>query len=109
MSNQLAYQLTRCLLLSAKEPKGPLAATLHLACEVGELAEAVLVETGNITHKTLKEPSTGEIADVINSALCVLAKLMPHKTIDEQLAALTHYLTITHAKWEQILTSKEVS
>ena len=41
--------------------------------EFGELAEAVLVSTGRIKHKTLDEKSTGEIADNINQIIDVVS------------------------------------
>ena len=41
--------------------------------EFGELAEAVLVSTGRIKHKTLEEKSTGEIADNINQLIDVVS------------------------------------
>lgn len=41
--------------------------------EFGELAEAVLVSTGRIKHKTLDEKSTGEIADNINQLIDVVS------------------------------------
>jgi NTP pyrophosphatase (non-canonical NTP hydrolase) len=41
--------------------------------EAGELAEAILVVTGRLKHKTLSESHTGEIADNVNQLLDTLS------------------------------------
>lgn len=74
--------------------------------EYGEFAQAVLVETGGITHKTLKEPSFGEAADVILCMMSSLAKLYDTMSPEEVSAELAKWLYMKQAKYDVLLQGK---
>jgi len=75
--------------------------------ELGEFGTAVLVETGAITHKSLKEPAFGEAADVLLCMTAALAKLYPNmspRAVSDELARWVH---IKQAKYDVLLESKQ--
>jgi len=90
------------------ERMNPTELALKAGEEQGEFATAVLVETGAITHKTLKEPSFGEAADVLLCHMSALAKLYPRMTDEEIAAELTRWIHIKQAKYDQLLESKRL-
>lgn len=74
--------------------------------EVGELAEAVLVVSGKMKHKTLdmEDPVFEESADTILVVLDLLGKMYGKTMTDEEiLARLQKYIAVKTQKWERIL------
>lgn len=88
--------------LTQSEQK-PLCAMLgKLMEEVGETAECVLIHEGFITHKQMKEPLVGEIADTIQVALSILVRSTPELTTDERYDLLLSHLERKNNKWEAV-------
>lgn len=80
--------------------------TIKLMEEVGELAEAVLVETGKMSHKTLDmdDPVFEEGADAILVVIDLLSKMYgATMTNDEIMSKLAFYLNKKQQKWEGII------
>lgn len=71
--------------------------------ESGEFSCAVLVETGAIRHKSLKEPAFGEAADTILCMVSSLAKLYPDMTPEEVAQELAKWLHIKQLKYDFVL------
>lgn len=104
----LEEQLTRVVRQARQyERMNPTELALKAGEEQGEFATAVLVETGAITHKSLKEPSFGEAADVLLCHMAALAKLYPRMTDEEVAAELTRWIHIKQAKYDLLLESKQ--
>jgi hypothetical protein len=76
--------------------------------ELGEFGTAVLVETGAITHKSLKEPAFGEAADVLLCMTAALAKMYPNMPPRAIADELTRWVHIKQAKYDALLESKQV-
>lgn len=76
--------------------------------ELGEFGTAVLVETGAITHKSLKEPAFGEAADVLLCMTAALAKLYPDMSPRAIADELTRWVHIKQVKYDALLESKQV-
>lgn len=88
--------------LTQKEQK-PLCAMLgKLMEEVGETAECVLIHEGFITHKEMKEPLVGEIADTIQVALSILVRSTPELTTNERYELLLSHLDRKNQKWDKV-------
>lgn len=83
------------------EPMSSNILTNKLMEEVGELAEAVLLETGHLQHKKKEWSCTEEAADVIIVVLAVLAKVYPNSSEEEILADLMHQLDVKYEKYER--------
>lgn len=62
--------------------------------ELGELAETVLITCGRLTHKTLPEHPSGEIADNINQLIDVLSFNEEKYPLDIHLQSLEAYKLI---------------
>jgi NTP pyrophosphatase (non-canonical NTP hydrolase) len=92
-----------CLKLREFEPAEAGVLTLKLGEEFGEFCEAVLKETGHLRHKTLKEGSFGEAADIINVILGVLQKLHPQMNNEQVLAELAAHVDLKRQKYQAIL------
>lgn len=93
--------------LTDNREKKPLCGIMnHLTQEVGELAEAVEVAEGFST-KVLKEPLVGEVADVIQCALSVLAKATKGMSNDERMDLLSEHLSLKTNKWENQIVQAE--
>lgn len=75
---------------------------LKLMEETGELAEAVNHAEGYLPHKTMKEEPMGEIADVVQNAIAIAAKLYPELSAEELMVRLVIVLSEKNSKWEQI-------
>lgn len=76
---------------------------LKLSEEVGEFAEATLVENGYLKHKTLKEDSFAEAADIINVLLGVLVKLHPYMKTEDIIDKLAYEMQRKLKKYAKIL------
>jgi len=88
--------------LTQSEQK-PLCAMLgKLMEEVGETAECVLIHEGFITHKEMKEPLVGEIADTIQVALSILVRSTPGLTTNERFELLLSHLERKNNKWAHV-------
>jgi NTP pyrophosphatase (non-canonical NTP hydrolase) len=81
------------------EPKTLLAMLSQLMQEVGELAEAVSVQEGYST-KTLQEPLAGEVADVVQCAISILARCTPDLTDEARSALLANEIFKKTKKWQ---------
>jgi NTP pyrophosphatase (non-canonical NTP hydrolase) len=80
---------------------------MKLMEEVGELAEAVLVESGKMKHKKLdmEHPVFEESADVMLVVLDLLVKMYGDDMTNEQIVArLSEYLTKKNKKWSGVLS-----
>lgn len=81
----------------------PLGAKLgKLMEEVGELAECVNIHQGFITHKVMKEPLEGEVADVVQCALAILVDANPELTKKECLDLFLEQFERKNHKWETV-------
>lgn len=94
--------------LTPLEPKTVFGVMNHLMQEVGELAEAVAVHEG-VSNKTLSEPLSGEVADVVNCALAVLIRLSPSKSKSELLAEFLQQFELKTAKWASTVLPEVVA
>lgn len=103
MTNELTAVLGDIIGLSRKSQMSLTARALKGGEEQGELATAVLITTGEITHKKLDEAVSGEVADVIICALDVLAETNLELTPDEIIALLTSELQRKSSKWASVL------
>lgn len=74
---------------------------LKLTEEVGELAEVALIESGWTLHKTTKEDSYAEAADVILCVFDLLSLLHRDETEEQVLAAVASALERKYNKWEK--------
>lgn len=104
LDKQLAYVVTETRKF---EPMSPSELGLKGAEEYGEFGTAVLVETGRLAHKELKEPSFGEAADVILCMVSALAKLHPHMTPAEISDELARWLYLKQLKYDVLLQQHE--
>lgn len=77
--------------------------------ESGEFSCAVLVETGAIRHKSLKEPTFGEAADTILCQVSALAKLYPDMSPAEIAEELAKWLHIKQLKYDILLQGHEAA
>lgn len=103
MSKTIEEAMMGCLELREFEPAEAGVLALKLGEEFGEFCETVLKETGHLRHKTLKEDSFGEAADIINVMLGVLQKLHPNLNNEELLSVLAYYVDLKRQKYEAIL------
>ena len=104
--SKLNEQIIRIFDLTKNDPKPIYGVLAHLTSEVGELAEAVEHYCGHLPNKTMSEPIVGEVADVIQCALSVLAKAMPGYTNANRLQMLELWMTLKTNKWEKQLSPK---
>lgn len=93
--------------LCKTEHKPLLAMLGKLMEETGEAAECVLIHEGQITHKTMKEPLVGEIADVIQVAISILVKSTPDLSMEERQHLLLSHLERKNSKWESVQHGEE--
>lgn len=93
--------------LCKTEHKPLLAMLGKLMEETGEAAECVLIHEGQITHKTMKEPLVGEIADVIQVAISILVKSTPDLSMEERQHLLLSHLERKNLKWESVQQGEE--
>jgi hypothetical protein len=91
------------------EPMSATELALKGSEESGEFASAVLVETGAIRHKSLKEPSFGEAADTILCMVSALAKLYPDMSPEEVSDELAKWLHIKQLKYDILLQGNEAA
>lgn len=95
----LVQQITRVFTLTKTDPKPLYGIMNHLTSEVGELAESVEVHEGH-SKKVLKEPLVGEVVDVIQCALSVLARTTEGMSDNDRLYLLTKHFSMKNDKWE---------
>lgn len=108
MSDPFTSDITdRMIELGQREPKSLFALFTCLVAETGELAEAVNASLGFLPHKQMKEPLEGEVADVINSAIAVLAKAYPLESGAQIKARLLEQLHRKATKWAQVIELAE--
>lgn len=87
----------------AKSDIKPLGAKLgKLFEEGGELAECVNIHQGYITHKEMKEPLVGEVADVVQCALAILVDAHPEVPPGELMELFLSHFERKNAKWEGV-------
>ena len=79
---------------------------LKLMEEVGEFAECINFQLGNLPHKQMKEPAIGEAADVIQNVLAILAKLYPDMSIDDLIRELSKQLELKTDKWQSVMFTR---
>lgn len=81
----------------------PLGAKLgKLFEEGGELAECVNIHQGYITHKQMKEPLVGEVADVVQCALAILVDAHPDMAPGELMEMFLSHFERKNAKWAAV-------
>lgn len=95
--------------LTLTEQKPLTAMLAKLMEEVGELAVAVNVNEGHITHKTLDEPLAGEVADVCQVAISILCRHLSHLTPEQRWSKFESYISNKTDKWDRIQTHENVS
>jgi 5-methylcytosine-specific restriction endonuclease McrBC GTP-binding regulatory subunit McrB len=74
--------------------------------ELGEVATAGLVDEGFMTHKKLKEPFEGEIADTFICIFDALCKRHQEKSFSEILELLAYQIDLKKDKWRQIVDDR---
>lgn len=77
--------------------------TTKLGEEFGELCEAVLVHTGKLPHKKVKEPPEGEIVDVSMIGIDILFRLYPDATPEKLYEVYLEWMNTKLDKWEKQL------
>lgn len=95
--------------LTLTEQKPLTAMLAKLMEEVGELAVAVNINEGHITHKTLDEPLEGEVADVCQVAISILCRHLSHLTPEQRWSKFESYISNKTDKWDRIQTHENVS
>lgn len=98
-ADRLGLAIKNVVRLTPRDVKSLYGMTTHLMQEVGELAECVEVHEGH-RDKALKEPIEGEVADVVQCAIAILARVYPGLTGDALLGVLAKSLNLKNAKWE---------
>lgn len=88
--------------LTLTEQKPLTAMLAKLMEEVGELAVAVNINEGHITHKTLDEPLEGEVADVCQVAISILCRHLSHLTPEQRWSKFESYISNKTDKWGRI-------
>lgn len=106
MSITIEQAMRDCLALGKLENATAHALVIKLGEEFGEFCEAALKETGYLQHKTLKEDSFGEAADIINTLLAALQKLWPHMSDEVLLMYLADHVDAKRRKYEAILKGR---
>lgn len=71
--------------------------------EFGEMCEAFNHHEGYLKHKTMKEPLSGEVADIIITAMDVLRDVYKEYSDEELLQLIEDELDRKMEKWEVIL------
>ena len=103
----LGDSLIESLKLSRElETAEPWALGLKLQEECGEFSEALLKELGYLKHKEMKEPLIGEVADIINVLLSILAQLYPEKKMEDIVRELRDYMVLKTIKYREVLEHK---
>lgn len=74
--------------------------------ELGEVATAGLVDEGFMTHKKLKEPFEGEVADTFICIFDSLCKRHPDKTFEEVVTLLAAQIDLKKDKWRNIVVDR---
>jgi hypothetical protein len=77
--------------------------------ELGEVATAGLVDEGFMTHKKLKEPFEGEIADTFICIFDALCKRHEDKSFDQILTILADQIDLKKDKWRRIVDERRAS
>ena len=72
--------------------------------ELGELSTAVLITVGDIKHKKLPEPLSGEVADLAICDIDILAKAHEELNPEQVIKLLVSELVRKTAKWKKVLT-----
>lgn len=80
---------------------------MKLVEECGEFAEALLVTQGYLTHKVLKEPLMGELADVIICALDTAREAYKHLSDQQFMDELQKQLDLKSKKWEDVIIAPQ--
>jgi len=88
--------------LSQTERKPLVAMAAKLFEEGGELAECVNIQEGFITHKAMKEPLVGEVADVVQVALSILVKATPCLTPQQRMDLFLEHFERKNSKWAAV-------
>lgn len=101
---QLAYTVAQSRQF---ETMSPAELALKGTEEYGEFASGILIETGAIRHKNLKEPSFGEAADVLLCMIAALAKTNPNLSDEAIAAELARWVRIKQAKYDLLLETKQ--
>jgi hypothetical protein len=99
MSKLLDTELARVIVLGRLDPKPVVNLALKLTEEVGELAEHVNHRDGYLPHKVMKEALVGEVCDVVQCAIAILAKVHPDYTVTELLGYFANNLQFKNNKW----------
>jgi acyl carrier protein len=94
--------------LAKSEHKPPLAMFAKLGEEFGETGEALNITLGYITHKTMKEPLVGEIADLCQVALSLLVKMTPELSSKERMDLFLTHLERKNMKWAEVQRGEEI-
>ena len=104
MSNELGKALEDLILMTHKHETLPSwALGLKLAEEVGEVAEALMVDNGFSRHKVLEEDVLHEVADVINVCIGLVTQHYPDLEPHEISLALTDALIKKGKKYKKVL------
>jgi len=74
--------------------------------ELGEVATAGLVDEGYMSHKKLKEPFEGEVADTFICIFDALCKRHPDKTFEQIVIMLAGQIDLKKDKWRKIVENR---
>ena len=99
--------LQRIIRMGREDAKPLYALTLKLMEESGELGEAVNHHLGNLPNRKMKEKIEGEVADVVQCAISVLAKAYPERSVDVIYAILKEQLNTKTDKWQEVINQQK--
>lgn len=92
--------------LAHRDAKNAFAMLAKLMEEVGETAEQINHSAGYLPHKTMKEPLVQEIADVVQCAIGLYAKMNATLSDEELITNLVEALRVKNDKWESVLPNR---
>jgi hypothetical protein len=103
LGNDLIGAFTKVFGISRKSDM-PVTGRHVKACEeLGELGTCVLVESGLLKHKTLKENSIGESADAIICVLDTMFASWPKHEREDLIRELANQMFTKSEKWNTIV------
>lgn len=82
-------------------------AVLKLMEEVGELAEAILIDYGSLQYKGKQSDTIGELADIINAVAAIKASHYKDMSVDEIIDASDEAAVRKLDKYRRVLESKK--
>ena len=98
--DKLGHEVKRIFELARRDGKPAVSMALKCAEELGEMSAALNVKLGYLPEGKISEPLSGEVCDVVNSALAVMAQAYPELDIAGLMELLARGLAAKSDKWE---------